>query len=612
MSGENTTSEYCPQCASIVAQFGCLSCGWQSELPANDNKLDLVDPILIDGETFRFERLHKSFQGGSRFLARDAQDKTVELLICNSETFIDSRLEQQTIKPDAYAPLRLRSSVGNHAVAVFELSSGNALVGQLAQARTNRAVNDCADLTERISLPLAKFMEALQTHGCTLGCHDPAEFWIRESGEIVLLDVPLLESCAKNQQFTRLIPAFSPPEAYGRCGGVLDERADVFFIGIVLYHCLIRVPMPSSVGLIDERLPPPGLFHPRVHPDLGAVVRKATSLIPANRYVNAASLVSALHKSLATERNRNSTTTRALKLDIATETHIGLLKQRYCAENQDSYFTSWDPIGSRGLFIVSDGVSVSQFGSGDQASEAVTDAARALWSSLDNRALFSADETLGAFDSTMDISADLYLSPLPMSTPARNRLLADLLDAANATIGIRIEPTLPKSMIHPEGIMAATAVCCLIEENRMTHCSIGDSRIYLIRENNVSTLTFEHSYANRLIGMGKKYNESTRVANAAALVRCVGEFEFDPEHRLVPVPLRPDFGELYLLPGDVIILCSDGIPDYMASSEEQAENLIVDMIKDSPSSAHLAYDLVVAANRGGGGDNLTCTVIKVT
>jgi serine/threonine protein phosphatase PrpC len=112
--------------------------------------------------------------------------------------------------------------------------------------------------------------------------------------------------------------------------------------------------------------------------------------------------------------------------------------------------------------------------------------------------------------------------------------------------------------------------------------------------------------------MGKDYNESSRAPNAAALVRCVGEFEFNSEHHLAPVPLKPDFGELYLLAGDVVILCSDGIPDYMASSEEQTENLIIDMIENAPSTAHLAYDLVVAANRGGGGDNLTCTVIKVT
>lgn len=166
-------------------------------------------------------------------------------------------------------------------------------------------------------------------------------------------------------------------------------------------------------------------------------------------------------------------------------------------------------------------------------------------------------------------------------------------------------------MIHPEGIMAATAVCCVVENTRMTYSSIGDSRIYLIRDGHLSTLTYEHNYANRLIVNGKDYDEAMRSPNGAALVRCVGEFEFDEDHRLIPVPLKPDFGEIFLLEGDTVILCSDGIPDYIASSEEQAETMIIKLTEEAPSSAHLAYDLVVAANRGGGGDNLTCTVLKV-
>ena len=160
--------------------------------------------------------------------------------------------------------------------------------------------------------------------------------------------------------------------------------------------------------------------------------------------------------------------------------------------------------------------------------------------------------------------------------------------------------------------MAATAVCCIIEKARLTHCSIGDSRIYLIRDQHLSTLNLEHNYASRLISMGKDYNTSVNTPNGAALVRCVGEFEFDEDRGLVPVPLKPDFGELQLLPGDVLILCSDGIPDYIASSEEQSERRILEMVHEAPSAAHLAYDLVVAANRGGGGDNLTCTVIKIS
>ena len=238
--------------------------------------------MTFNDETYRIERLHKSLKGGSRFIGRDSQEEPVELLVCTDEALIDERLERNARKPDVFPKLRIRTQSEKYAVAIFELTQGTTAIGKLAQARSNRAVNDGTDLAERIVVPIAQLVERLHEDNLTLGAHDPAEIWMSESGEVSLLDLPLLDE-TRTESSRRVVPGFSPPETYGRCGGILDEQADVFFIGILMYHALIRVPMPSSVGLIDERLPPPGLFHPRVQPDISAVTRKSTSLIRANR-----------------------------------------------------------------------------------------------------------------------------------------------------------------------------------------------------------------------------------------------------------------------------------------------------------------------------------------
>ena len=99
---------------------------------------------------------------------------------------------------------------------------------------------------------------------------------------------------------------------------------------------------------MHDRLPPPSLFHPRVHPELEAVTKRATSIIPSYRYVDAGQMVDAVQWALNLERRRSEPGPKLTNLEFASETHIGLLKQRYCSENQDSHFSCWDAAVSRG------------------------------------------------------------------------------------------------------------------------------------------------------------------------------------------------------------------------------------------------------------------------
>ena len=93
-------------------------------------------------------------------------------------------------------------------------------------------------------------------------------------------------------------------------------------------------------------------------------------------------------------------------------------------------------------------------------------------------------------------------------------------------------------------------------------------------------------------------------------MNCVGEFKKDSEGRLVPVPVQPQLTELHLLPGDTIVLCSDGIPDYGGVDEEDAERKIQSLVEGAFSAPKAAFDLISLANQGGGGDNLSCIVLR--
>ena len=57
------------------------------------------------------------------------------------------------------------------------------------------------------------------------------------------------------------------------------------------------------------------------------------------------------------------------------------------------------------------------------------------------------------------------------------------------------------------------------------------------------------------------------------------------------------------------MLCSDGIVDYADFDEEGAEQQILEIVEGAVGARWAAFDLMVAANRGGGGDNISCIVL---
>ena len=157
--------------------------------------------------------------------------------------------------------------------------------------------------------------------------------------------------------------------------------------------------------------------------------------------------------------------------------------------------------------------------------------------------------------------------------------------------------------------MAATAVGLLLEHNRAILTYIGDSRIYLVRNGHIVAVTVDHNLSTQLIRMGRPPVFARNVPRAKALVRCVGDFDWSESGELIPMPLACEFFELTLLPGDKLVLCSDGIVDYAATDEEGAELLIREIVEQASGSRWAAFDLMVAANRGGGGDNIACIVL---
>lgn len=127
---------------------------------------------------------------------------------------------------------------------------------------------------------------------------------------------------------------------------------------------------------------------------------------------------------------------------------------------------------------------------------------------------------------------------------------------------------------------------------------VGDSRCYLARQNQCHVLTEDHSLMNELVRRGKLNREQIESSPYKqyknAVTRAVGVYS----------SVEVDTFDFDILPGDRLLLCSDGMYAYI-DEDELPKQLAEGEVKDVPRR------LVDRANAGGGHDNITSVVIRV-
>lgn len=145
--------------------------------------------------------------------------------------------------------------------------------------------------------------------------------------------------------------------------------------------------------------------------------------------------------------------------------------------------------------------------------------------------------------------------------------------------------------------MGTTLVAMLLRDNRVTVVHVGDSRLYVLREDRLSQVTRDHSLLQEQIDSGTITKEAARRSQNKNLVtRAVGiEPEVDPEIHTYDVR-----------PGDIYLLCSDGLNDMV--EDEDIELTLNAMGANLPLAAS---QLVQMANDNGGRDNVSVILVKV-
>ena len=176
-------------------------------------------------------------------------------------------------------------------------------------------------------------------------------------------------------------------------------------------------------------------------------------------------------------------------------------------------------------------------------------------------------------------------------TEAQQELLATLLQANEMLSDVVYE--------HPELAGLGTTVSAILRVGRQVVIAhIGDSRIYLLREGNLSQVTVDHTFVQRLIDSGRITEEEAHDhPRRSVLMRVLGDVDASPEIDTVVL----DVAE-----GDRWMLCSDGLTGVVYSDR------LKPFLVEAETADDAADTLVQASLTGGAPDNVTVVVVDIT
>jgi serine/threonine protein phosphatase PrpC len=257
-----------------------------------------------------------------------------------------------------------------------------------------------------------------------------------------------------------------------------------------------------------------------------------------------------------------------LRIKIAARTDVGRVRQN----NQDAVYTGKIKLsgGSNAyLCLVADGMGGAA--AGEQASR------------------IASEVTQTQVRSTVD-------SQRPPNDDAWQKLLHQVASMANRRV---YEES--RANIDHKG-MGTTLTIALIVGDRLYIASVGDSRAYLINAGGVTEdgatsaqLTSDHSLVARLVDIGQITPEQARThPQKNLLYRSIGT---DPS-------VEVDTFAEQLEPGDILLLCSDGLINHVRD-EEIAEIVLA---QRDPNRA--CEQLVTLANQRGGRDNISVVIVR--
>ncbi|MGA9740486.1 Stp1/IreP family PP2C-type Ser/Thr phosphatase [Candidatus Binatus sp.] len=343
---------------------------------------------------------------------------------------------------------------------------------------------------------------------------------------------------------------YTAPEIYR--GKKVDKRADIFSAGAILYTWLTGARIPSESW--REEAGPVQFYPPHVvTPRLENAIRRAIAFGPADRWPTIDEFKAELIALGGTFRLRAAAMTDVGRVREHNEDAV--LAVEYTRESLV------DPAQSH-LYVVADGM-----GGAEAGEIAAAIAVQTIRSYIETRLEGARGEVSNGAE-----------------------LLTSALEEANSRI-------IEYVASHPESRgTGSTGVCALLAPPDAAVAWVGDSRGYLMEGATLRQVTKDHSLVQRLIEIGQITAEEAHThEHKNVITRSLGARQSGPA--------GAEAVSLKLKRGDKLMLCSDGLTAHVDDRQ------IHDILGRNPDPFDAARELIVAANAGGGTDNITVIVV---
>ena len=178
----------------------------------------------------------------------------------------------------------------------------------------------------------------------------------------------------------------------------------------------------------------------------------------------------------------------------------------------------------------------------------------------------------------------------PFSASEIRALITEAVETANTEVYETAKTASQKRK------MGTTIVLALIQTDTAFISHVGDSRAYLARAATLTQLTEDDSWRVEFGDQTQTQGSGRRNRFEHFLTKAIGQ----------PSTIDPSFQELEILPGDWLLLCSDGLWNIVDDDQILAA---LQQANADPSQA--TKTLVEAANAAGGDDNISVVAIYV-